>query len=136
MFIYKCMPWNYRKREFLGHLSFWQNSWCLGKKVTYSAFLFQNDSFLCSHLSKGIGNCISAVGLATIVKVTLKRVLSVCWFCLFWLISISFPDLRCWWCCVHENLCKRVKKSIYLSSGMKWRTVKSHSVMSIHVCCY
>lgn len=46
-------------------------------------------------------------------------VLNVCWFHLFWLISISFPDLWCWWRCVHKNLCKRVKTSIFLSSGME-----------------
>lgn len=73
---------------------------------------------------------------STVVKVTLKMLLSVYWFHLFWSISFSFPDLWCWWCCVHKNLCKRVKTSIYLSPGMKWRAVESPSRMSIRVCCY
>lgn len=78
LFLFSCLFINAcqettEKREFLHHLSFWQNSSCLGKKVTYIAFLSQNDSFLYSHLSKDIGKCTSAVELATIVKITFKN---------------------------------------------------------------
>lgn len=60
-------------------------------------------------------------------------VLNACWFYLFWLIFISFPDFWCWWCCVHKNLCKRIKASMSLSAGMKWRAVKP-PVQGVSVC--